>query len=235
MMKHDKLLVVWILNAFLVVLLTACGGSQGSGESTNSSQTGGQSSGGSSLVGTWSGNCAALNIANHIEFRDGGTVVANNVVGTYSVNGNQIQLSANGYTVEYSYTLSQSGNILNLSDVNGNFCSLGRVGSNAAQETAQSLIGVWTTGQSCEGVESAFMGFSKIDIKSDQTANVYTPSYDSDHYTETYVVSDAGTVVFRDNLGNQDTFAVWVSGNTLQMEENGEGPKYPSCTFQKSA
>jgi hypothetical protein len=233
-----------LLGAFLL-LLTACGsgvagqatsGQTGGQSSSSSGQTSSQQTSGPSIVGTWTGNCPSINLSfNHTEFRDDGTVVINNVVAKYSLNGDQLQLSAGSYTVEYSFTFSQSGNIFKLSDSNGNFCAVVRDGSNAVQESSQALVGVWT-GQSCTGIEAAFSGFMKIDIHSDGTALVYTPSYDSDHYNETYSLQDAGTVVFSDNLGNKDSWAFWVSDSSLMMQDNTGGySHYAACSFQKSA
>ena len=151
----------------IVLLLAACGGSTSGLSSSSSEQTNSQQPSGPSIVGMWSGNCATFNDSfNTTDFRDDGTVLlANNQVATYSVNGNQIQLSAGGYTVEYSYELSQSSNILKLSDVKIFFCSLGRAGSAAENETRQALLGTWTmSGQFCQSVYY-LSGFSGLDFK----------------------------------------------------------------------
>jgi hypothetical protein len=246
---HNKTLVTWILSAFLVVLITACGSDQGS---NSSSQTGGQTSNqqpsGPSIVGTWSGQCTTLNLTlNPAEFRDDGTVLFNTLVAKYSVNGNQLQLSANGYTVEYSYMISQSGNILELSDAKGNFCAVGRVGTNAVQQATQALIGKWTNGQNCS-MSGPFQYFQSFDMTPHLDVSfVYANSSSGQEMAAAYKdriafrVPDAGTVVTYDTSNGvsvtQTSFAFWVSGTTLLMEyfDSSSGSAGSPCSYQKSA
>lgn len=239
----------------LLLLATACGsgvaGQSSSGQnsgqlSPSSGQTSSQQSSGPSIIGTWSGNCTTLNLAlNPAEFRDDGTVLFNTLVAKYSVNGNQVQLSASGYTVEYSYMISQSGNILELSDAQGNFCAVGRVGSNAVQEATQALIGKWTNGQNCS-MSGPFQDFQSFDMTahldvSFQYANSDTGQEIASLYKDriAFRVPDAGTVVSYDTSNGvsvtQTSFAFWISGTTLLMQATNGGGSGSPFSYQKSA
>jgi hypothetical protein len=215
-----------LLNALLVVLFTACA-SAGQGSSQ---------AGGPSLVGMWSGNCSFLSgISSRTEFRDDGTATLNDLVGKYSVNGDRVQISVSGYTFEYSYLFSQSGNLLKMSDANGHFCVVGRQGSDAVGELRQALIGTWTlSGQPCQSLMMYYLSAVKqLDFKTNQTVDA-TTSQGLDTYV--YILQEPGIVVFRDNIGNKEPYSAWISDTTMTLENNpGSGLGGGLCSFQKSA
>lgn len=133
--------------------------------------------------------------------------------------GNQIQFSAGGYAVEYSYEHSQSGNIFKLSDIHNSFCALGRAGTDAVGELIQGLMGTWTiSGQPCQSVVIYHLcELNRLNFKSNQTGDFTT--YEGPE-TDVYILQDAGTVVFRDNLGNTKPYSAWISDNTLTLQDN---------------
>ena len=129
MFKRYYLLLAYLLGIFLIVLLTAC-----------SSQTGGHPPQ-SLIVGKWTGECLGLR-ASSIEFRDDGTALVQDDVAKYTIIGNRVRLMFVDELVEYSYSISPSGNVLKLSDTR-NFCLLPRAGSSGIAEIRSMIVGTW--------------------------------------------------------------------------------------------
>lgn len=130
--------------------------------------------------------------------------------------------------MQYNYSLSPDGAILTLTDISGGLCSVGRVGTNAVQEAAQSLIGVWAG--SCQNLAGFGGTFSKIESRSDGNAVLD----DDTASPEQYNVPDTGHVVFP-NMGVDQavTWSFIVSGSTLMITAYWiSGPA--TCSLQKS-
>jgi hypothetical protein len=177
----------------------------------------------------WTGNCSLSDGTDfkQAEFDVDGTLVLDSYVAKYEVSGNQVRFIAPQATFQYNYSLSADGAILTLSDSSGGFCSIGRVGSNATQEAAQSLIGVWTG--PCQNLESFGSTFTKLEFRSDGNA-----VFDGND-TEQYNVPDAGSVVFPNmGLDQAVTWSFMVSGTTLRIATNWGGQP-ATCSLQKSA
>ena len=116
MLKRCYPLAAYLSGLLFLVFLVACINNQP--EQTTSSA--GQTSQ-SSLVGIWTGKCNLGAISfKQAEFRDDGTLVLDNNVGKYSANGDRVQITlSSNDTSEYSSSISQSGNMLILSDYRG--------------------------------------------------------------------------------------------------------------------
>jgi hypothetical protein len=208
----------------LLLLLAACGGSTNGQTSSSSEQTSSQQTSGSSIVGTWTGNCTLQSTGfKQAEFDTDGTLVLDGYVAKYEVSGGQVRFIAPQATLQFNYSISADGNTLTLTDSRGVPCMLARAGSNASQTIAQSLIGVWT------GTCTGNYGFSKIEFKPDGTAGI-----DGD-YSWKWSLPDFSHINLVDSNNTTDTWDYSLSGSTLVMTTFDISQNETMCTLQKSA
>ena len=186
-----------------------------------------------SIVGVWTDSCQLSNELsfNTLQFSADGTLIVNNYVARYSITGNQVEFIANGGGYAYTYSISPSGNVLNLSDSQGDYCQLVRENSTGSQELESTVIGtLWTGNCYLENND-----YKRVELQNGGVDMVDVIDVGGQEYNGTYNYSfpDASHVSFGDPATNSAlSFEYLVSpdGKTLTLTNLDNA----SCTLTRS-